>query len=74
MTLTEHMRELLKNESFKILFLDKFLKDDIIDNVFTQPIDAQETIDKLKARQELRNFIDMMLSNDEMSNLEKGED
>jgi len=54
--------KLLDNENFKEIIIDKYLGSDIKDIVFNEDLDNDKIKDKLKARQELRNFLDELIN------------
>jgi len=55
------MENLMKNDDFKIVFLDYFLSDDCTELVLNNDLNNQATIDELKSKQAFKNFINRIL-------------
>ena len=57
----ENLKNLMNNRDFKELFLDYYLKDDIVDLVLNNDLDNNKTIDELKAKQSFVNFLNKII-------------
>jgi len=69
----EKLEKLLKNKEFIEVIINGFLGTDVFNQIFYQPIDSNETIDKLKAKQILKNYLDEITGYDIIEKI-KGKD